>query len=481
MSEELLATTPPTPYDYDIGGLWVSQSEKDLYEGLPVANGLPDEIKLENGRVYKKNEVNRYVWEGEPDFQFDLIFWDYPDYYTFLICSNNVMISYWQVDYGYNNPETHTRVAVGSRTGWQGTEYLPYGSWYCRSTTDPDRHSTDSKYIITTLYNYNGVQIGSVSWSFAIELESHELTEEVFGSVITPFTVNSSGGIITTATAIPRTKCTLAIKVGDRLVASEEIGYIYPSDETYNDYSGAKWTAELTTTNGYLQLNSKAFATMDEARSNYYKLINVGYSINNTWSAFPQEFEYPADMYLGYEGETTITLQQGFTITLYTRDNEPSQFAHVSGTPLSITGVLSEYTDVLRPKLIVILPQRTTDPTLYNYVGGLFNRYYNVTNIKQVGQGVWEYSLEVDVLTTYYDWMLKYGSGWVERSVMTNNLGDTIIDPLKQSVGSGRKVYVGTFTTVSDYIFEGGPSVSALTGTKGNVVVTGLRVADNNS
>lgn len=81
----------------------------------------------------------------------------------------------------------------------------------------------------------------------------------------------------------------------------------------------------------------------------------------------------------------------------------------------TICGVLREQCSVINPSLTI----EYDDVPEFNYVYfPLFNRYYFVTNITSIKNGLWQIDLSVDVLMTYKDDITQQ-TAFIERSEST--------------------------------------------------------------
>lgn len=88
------------------------------------------------------------------------------------------------------------------------------------------------------------------------------------------------------------------------------------------------------------------------------------------------------------------------TIKLYKTPSEVNKVTKVLNDELSLTGELRESSSVITP----IIKIEEDDLTDYNYAYiPEFGRYYFITNITSVRNGLWELAMRVDVLMTYAD------------------------------------------------------------------------------
>lgn len=86
------------------------------------------------------------------------------------------------------------------------------------------------------------------------------------------------------------------------------------------------------------------------------------------------------------------------TISLYKNYSENIRLDKELTLIQTMTGTLRDGTSIINPVIII------ADPTdfRFNYMYiGEFGRYYFITDVKSVRNGVWEITGAVDVLTTY--------------------------------------------------------------------------------
>ena len=90
------------------------------------------------------------------------------------------------------------------------------------------------------------------------------------------------------------------------------------------------------------------------------------------------------------------------TITLYkTTDENNVVYKTLTNSQNFPECVLKENTSVITP---IIFIQTDTNLSTYNYCYiPEFNRYYYITNISSVRNGLWQLNLKVDVLMSYKD------------------------------------------------------------------------------
>lgn len=83
-------STPKTPYDYGLTGYWVDEELCDECRDYPVAAGYPASLYLANGMRLTLNDASmgQYLYvavDGETQMFYQFIYWDHPEYYTFLV------------------------------------------------------------------------------------------------------------------------------------------------------------------------------------------------------------------------------------------------------------------------------------------------------------------------------------------------------------------------------------------------------------
>lgn len=107
-------------------------------------------------------------------------------------------------------------------------------------------------------------------------------------------------------------------------------------------------------------------------------------------------------------------------ISLYINKSDPRVLSKniSSSTVLSYTGTARDVFDVMGGDITIATP---TDISKYNYCYiSDVSRYYFITNIKVIRDGVWQLSLKIDVLMTY-NAAIRALSGTVERNTNVNN------------------------------------------------------------
>lgn len=102
------------------------------------------------------------------------------------------------------------------------------------------------------------------------------------------------------------------------------------------------------------------------------------------------------------------------TIILYTNSSENNALNKELTTLATLSGSLREETSIIDPEITVVDIDSYIPDLNYAYVAE-FNRYYFVTNIESVREGVWKLTMHVDVLYTYKDQILA-NTAIIERN-----------------------------------------------------------------
>lgn len=108
------------------------------------------------------------------------------------------------------------------------------------------------------------------------------------------------------------------------------------------------------------------------------------------------------------------------TITLYSNNSENNAVNKYLTTLAELTGTLREQTSIMDPEIIM---EGIDDYVPYlNYVNiAEFGRYYFVTNIESVRNGLWRLSMHVDVLYTFREQIMQ-NSAIIERNEIEYDL-----------------------------------------------------------
>ena len=157
-----------------------------------------------------------------------------------------------------------------------------------------------------------------------------------------------------------------------------------------------------------------------------------------------------------------------FTVTLL-NNTSPENYLYKTTTQVANKqcNLLGE-TSILDPTLIL----DDVEPDIISGINYLyieeFRRYYFVKNIISVRNGIWALYCHVDVLCSWKDELLQYGTGIVKRQEYKNNLylDDGIFkcyqDPLIQV-----KVFPSGFTTQEFVLAVAGSEATASDGGSG--------------
>lgn len=101
------------------------------------------------------------------------------------------------------------------------------------------------------------------------------------------------------------------------------------------------------------------------------------------------------------------------TIKFYTNTSKRTMTQKVLTNETTYEGTLRDSCDVIDP---IVQIEITTFPFNLNYARiEAFGRYYFVTNVINVRNGLWEIRFHVDVLMTYWDYY-KYSPSVISRS-----------------------------------------------------------------
>lgn len=94
----------------------------------------------------------------------------------------------------------------------------------------------------------------------------------------------------------------------------------------------------------------------------------------------------------------------------------------------NVNGVLRQGTSILNPVIVMEISYDVIPNVNYAYIEE-FKRYYFITDIKNVNNRLWEYSMKVDVLMSYSQYISSLGA-YVERNEFTYNnlIEDKLLD-----------------------------------------------------
>ena len=111
-------------------------------------------------------------------------------------------------------------------------------------------------------------------------------------------------------------------------------------------------------------------------------------------------------------------------ITLYTTTSENNRVDKQLRNPISMTGKLKEESNVIDP--VILFEVGNISGYNYCYIED-FGRYYFITEITSVRNGLWKVSLHVDVLFTYRT-QIKKLSAVIDKQEGTNYTSDLYND-----------------------------------------------------
>lgn len=85
-------------------------------------------------------------------------------------------------------------------------------------------------------------------------------------------------------------------------------------------------------------------------------------------------------------------------LNLYRNNSEPNKVGKSLTSLLSLNGTLREQTSIINPTITI----ETSGPILANYAYiPQFQRYYFITDIESVKEGLWSISMRCDVLESF--------------------------------------------------------------------------------
>ena len=102
------------------------------------------------------------------------------------------------------------------------------------------------------------------------------------------------------------------------------------------------------------------------------------------------------------------------TLTLYSNTSEYAALDKEIQQLILLSGILREESSIIDPVILIEDIDDFISEMNYAYIED-FNRYYFITNIESVRQGLWRVSFHVDVLGTYKD-AIRANSGIIERN-----------------------------------------------------------------
>lgn len=104
-----------------------------------------------------------------------------------------------------------------------------------------------------------------------------------------------------------------------------------------------------------------------------------------------------------------------FNIVFYNNSSEVNAVTkHINQTGNASNGVLREESSIIDPVVIVDVPVNVIKNSNYAQISE-FNRYYFITNVESVNNGLWRVSMHVDVLFTYRN-QIRSNSAIIERN-----------------------------------------------------------------
>lgn len=129
-----------------------------------------------------------------------------------------------------------------------------------------------------------------------------------------------------------------------------------------------------------------------------------------------------------------------FNIVLYKNQSELNKLDKTLTDALTITGTLKTQTDLVDIKLMI----ENASVFDYNYLYiSEFSRYYYITDIQSVRNGLWEVTAHVDVLTTYASG-IRALTGIIGRQ---ENLFNVFLSDSEVKVEADRQVTTVNFPT----------------------------------
>lgn len=102
------------------------------------------------------------------------------------------------------------------------------------------------------------------------------------------------------------------------------------------------------------------------------------------------------------------------TLTLYSNSSEYAALDKELEHLITLSGILREESSIIDPIILIEDIDDFISEMNYAYIQD-FGRYYFITNIESVRQGLWRVSFHVDVLHTYADG-IRANSGIIERN-----------------------------------------------------------------
>lgn len=94
------------------------------------------------------------------------------------------------------------------------------------------------------------------------------------------------------------------------------------------------------------------------------------------------------------------------TVTLYKNKSDPEVVNKSLDLIVQLTGTLREATSILDPVIVLETEVDIISSCNYTHITD-FKRYYFITNVRSIRNGLWEIALHVDVLMSHKEKLLK--------------------------------------------------------------------------
>lgn len=469
-------TTAPTPWDYGLDGFWIDEELKDDYKGLPVSDGAPATITLSNGIFLTQFNGERY--QDQFGDLWDLIFWDYPEYYTFVIGTPK--------DYGLLECSVNFAYEYGAGTLPTKITFSKFYSplsnivrlkiWFDTPTEDsPDkvvlRYTITNSDDITTVWRevvnlkdwfteYNNAYFKIIPSSTTFVPPTSEAATIVVGGNYSVSLFNSEDNALVTTytdttlsktanayfvvfTGYPNpytseTNPTLTIKYP---TTDNTLGSITLDQGTYKaTLTTVGLTRTLTLTNSSDEVQTlqwsnslpagRTIVGLSSSPDSSSVVIPVGASTSTSITV-------DGDITL-YEASEIVYTTQEIILLQNTADPIVVDKTNYLTKVRSIYGVFRTDVDIVSPSIRI-----TVDTPNFNYVYiDQFKRYYYVTDATRTADGMWEFYLSCDVLMSFKSAILGC-TAFVERNEYTTN--PDIIDT---------KIVMEQGQTVTDNVIE---------------------------
>lgn len=487
-------TTALTPWDYGLDGFWIDEELKDDYKGLPTADGAPASITLSNGLILTQFNGERY--QDQFGDLWDLIFWDYPEYYTFVIGTPK--------DYGLLECTVKFFYEYGAGTLPTNITFSKFYSplsnivslkiWFDTPTEDsPDkvvlRYAITNSDGLTTVWRegvslkdwfteYNNAYFKIIPSSTTFVPPTSEAATIVVGGDYSVSLFNSEdNALVTTYTDTTLSKTAEALFVvftGYPNPYTSETGPTITvkdptSDNTLCSASlpTGTYTATLTTSglSRKLSLTNSSEEVQTLQWSNSAPAGKVINAIGNDSTVIIANSEQTVSISIDsdttfYEEYVDLPTSSG-TVVLYNNEADPRRLDKTNYLRLlgDITGTFRSDTNVVNP---IFRFQGDSIDFNYVYISSL-RRYYYVTGSTYIGNRLWEVSLQCDVLMTYREGITSCYA-FVDRTEDSAYYNTMIVDsdiPFKQG------------QTVETHFINNGVFTSGV----GQLVLTGFLVS----